>query len=231
MTSILLLTLGIVVFYFIYRKKVESIIFGDRFTIKELIEILQAKGFTNTELIITEGSISPTGNILSSGLEKPTFNILIGVKDGVLSFFGGGTNCGRFRFKNDAVILNDSYNRLSTYMFSMRKDEKKYRHLFDILISDIVEISPQQKGKAVILNIYEKSDRRTRLCFHYWSLNELNIVIGNIMMGAFEKIMETGSISKGKISQINEDIYEAIKENTNLLKTKIFKGVSTCKIR
>jgi len=188
----------------------------------KLNEIFQNRGFSNTELIVTKGSISPTGNFGSLGLENPTFNILIGVKDGVLSFFGG-EYLGEVTLKNNAVIFKKSSITATWFL----KKAKKFSHLFDIPISDIAEIVPQQKSKnVVILNIYEKSDKRTKLCFHYWSLNTLNIALANILMDAFEIILETGSISKGRISQINEDIEYACKtKGDDELKRRFFKGV------
>jgi len=196
-----------------------------------LDEIFQEKGFSNTELIFTKGSLSPTGNFTSMGLEKPTFNILIGVKDGVLSFFGGGY-LGMLTIENGTVVLNAKaeimpVGKIVDAILHPKMD-KKIRHLFDIPISDIAEIVPQQKSKDVlILNIYEKSDKRTRLCFHYSKiLNSLNIALAKILMDAFAQILETGSISKGKISQINEDVEYALKNGDEEIMRKFFKGIA-----
>jgi len=176
----------------------------------QLNEVFQEKGFSNEDLILTYSAISPTGNFsIWTGVENPTNNIIIGVKNGVLSFFGGGITM----FTDEYVI----------------KNHNKIRHLFDITISDITEIAPQQKEKGIIiLNIYEKSDRRTRLCFQQnLGLKELNITLANILMSAFERILETESLSKAKISQINEDMQDALKNAGELLKKRIFKGLST----
>jgi len=197
----------------------------------QLDEIFQEKGFSNTELIFTRGSLSPTGNFTSSGLEKPTFNILIGVKDGVLSFFGGGY-LGMLTIENGAVILNAKadlmpVNKIVNAILHPKMNNK-IRHLFDMPISDIAEIMPYQKSKdVVVLDILEKSDKRTRLCFHYWTLKTFNIALANIMMSAFEQILETGSISKGKISQINEKIQDASEAGNDEALRNIFKGIST----
>jgi len=160
-----------------------------------LNEIFKEKGFSNKELILTEGSLSPTGNFSQLlGLEDPTYNILIGIKDGVLSFFGGG-HLGMLTIKNDAVTLN----RKLSLTLSLIKS-KKFSHLFDIPISNIAEIIPRQKEKSVVvLNIYEKSDKRIRLCFHAQLLNEINIAIANILMDAFERILGTENLSKGQL--------------------------------
>jgi hypothetical protein len=198
----------------------------------QLNEIFQAKGFSNTELILTEGSLSPTCNFSqTSGLENPTFNVLIGAKDGVLSFFCVGKS-GRFTIKNGAVSLSKKFVYLPFIDFffidNLILKEKKFRHLFDIPVSNIVKIVPQQKEKwVVVLNIHEKSGKITMLCFHCQLLNELNIAFTNILMEAFEIIFKTESISKEEIFRINKDIQDAKEEGKVLLGKKLFKGFST----
>ena len=180
---------------------------GERKTTQSY-EILQEKGFSNAELIITGGAISPTGNYSPWwGLEKQTTNILIGVKNGILSFF-----CC-----DGPAILENAVKY------------EKIRHLFDIPISDIEEIAPQQKEKSfAILNIYEKSGKRTRFCFFYAPRFGLNIVLANILMNSvFKRILENGSIPKEKISQINEEILDAAKAAKNRALGNFFKGLST----
>ena len=197
----------------------------------QLDEIFQEKGFSNTELILTEGTLSPTGNSTLRGVENPTDNILIGVKDGVLSFFGGGYT-GKLTIKNDAVVLNARaeimpVGKIIDISLYPKKD-RKIRHLFDIPISDIAEITPYQKSKnVVVLDILEKSDKRTMLCFSYWKLKTLNTALANITMSAFEQILETGSISKGKISQINEKIQAACKAGNDEALKIMLKGIGT----
>lgn len=183
-------------------------------TAEKLKKTFQDKGFATTELIATRGSISPTGIFDKwKGLENPIFNIIIGVKDGKLSFFGGGY-LGMLTVKSGAVAVEKSYlNVLSV-------EKKDFSHLFDIPISEIARIVPTQGKNIVILDIFEKSDKRTRLCFHYMTLDALNIGLANILMGAFEIILETESISNVRISQINEDIQAACKAgNEEALKT------------
>ena len=195
-----------------------------------LNEIFQTKGFSNTELILTGGAISPTGNFTPSGLENPTYNILVGVKDGILSFFGGGL-INTLTIKNGAVSLTNPLKGILGKIIDSilhPKKDKEIKHLFDIPISNIVEIVPQQKNDGyVVLNICEKSNKVTKLCFHYWHLKAYNIAVSNILMKVFEEILETRSISKAKISLINEDIQEANRlANTGALGA-IFKGFST----
>ena len=219
----ILALLSLVLWYFFKKKLKGKTETQSSDTQIQVSEIYQGKGFSNTELIVTHGSISPTGDFGSMGLDDPTYNILIGVKNGILSFFGG-EQLGEFIVKNNACTFQKK-PASETFLF---KKPKKFSHLFDIPISDIAEIVPRQKGKnVVILNIYEKSDNRTRLCFHYAGLNELNIALANILMDAFGRILETESISKGIITQINEDIEDALKEGNALFKKKVFKGIST----
>ena len=198
-----------------------------------LNEIFRERGFSNTELIFTGGSISPTGNYSSIlGVEKPNYNILIGVKDGILSFFGGGYT-GMLKIKDNAVTLAPLIS--SILLFGLKiidgiflpKENKKFRHLFDIPISDITEIVPQQKNNGyVVLNICEKSGKITKLCFHCL-VKAPNILFANIMMRTFEEILETGSISKTKISLINEDMQEAIRLANAKALGAMVKGIST----
>jgi len=225
---LVLALIGIGIWYLYKKKRVKRV--GVAQT--QLNEILQDKGFSNTDLILTKGSLSSTGDFSQmTGLDHPTFNIAIGVKDGVMSFFGGGYS-GVLTIKDNVVILDKNfigkYSRLFEKIFRP-KTENRIRHLFDIPISNITEIVPKQKNRdVVVLDIYEKSDKRTRLCFHYSRiLNSLNIALANIILDAFGRILETESISKGKISQINEDIQDALKAGDDLLRKKIFKGLST----
>jgi len=222
-----ILILLFILLYYYFRKKLkeEQIQMG---------EVFQSRGFSNTDLILTKGSFSPTGKISSQlVLDKATFNIAIGVKDGVLSFFGGEYR-GKLVVKDAAVAIE---NKFFNYLFSVYnniigsvifriKYERKIRHLFDIHINDIVEIEPQEANYgAVILNIYDQSDKRTILCFHY-SLNSLNNNLANIMIRVFEKILDSGSISSAKISQINEEIENACKKASDEIKKKTLKGVA-----
>jgi hypothetical protein len=198
-----------------------------------LNEIFQTKGFSNTELILTGGSISPTGNYSSIlGIEKPNYNILIGVKDGRLSFFGGGS-LGMLKIKDNAVTLAPLISSIFLFGFKiidrifLPKENRRFRHLFDIPISDITEIVPQQKNNGyVVLNICEKSEKITKLCFHCL-VKAPNILFANIMMDIFEKILRQGSLSKAEISLINEDIQEANELANKKILTAMFKGIST----
>jgi len=197
----IILILIFVVGYFLFRK-------GDGKDKKnkkdKLNNYLQERGFSNTELIYTAGAISPTGKWSKNwGLDNPTDDIFIGVKNGILSFFSGW-----------GIGIKGI------------KDCEKIRHLFDIPINDVAEIEPQLKYESiVILNIYDKSDKRTMLCFCCWPYTKLNIELANILMSAFERIFETGSISEERISQINENIKEAIDAANKKLSINIIKGL------
>ena len=198
-----------------------------------LNEIFRERGFSNTELIPTNGSISPTGKYSSiMGIEKPNYNILIGVKDGILSFFGGGS-LGMLKLKDGVVMVAPLISNILLFGFKiidrifLPKENRKFRHLFDIPISDIAEIVPQQKNNGyIILNICTKSNKITKLCFHSL-VKAPNILFANIMMDIFEKILRQGSLSMAEISLKNEDIQEANDLANKKILTAMFKGIST----
>ena len=176
------------------------------------VEIFKERGFSATDIIWTNCQYKIKDYV---GVN----NIVFGVKNGVLSFFGGGTSMVNWRKllkENGDFLLSDG--SVAKTLFP-KHDNYKFRHLFDIPIHSIENFEGKQKGKEVELLIEYSDDSLGKLLPDCGNVNP-NIEIINAIIGAFNKIMENNTLSKTRISIINDEICEAIKEDDDMTRSK-----------
>ena len=184
-------------------------------------EVFKERGFSATDIIWTNCQYKITDYVSVN-------NIIIGVKDETLSFFGGGSAMVLFQTKNRKVafsvelflpwkkLLKENYDLLisdgkTAKRLFPKNGQSNFKHLFDISIYDIETVEGKRRGKDVELTI-ECSDKLIKLLPRCTNM-EMKIDIANTMIGAFEKIVTSGTISEMRISQTNEDICDAVKRD------------------
>ena len=186
-------------------------------------KIFKERGFSATEIIWTNCQYK------IKEYEKVN-NIVFGLKNSTLSFFGGGSTMVKFEIKDEKVAFYNiaavpnwrklikengdfllSDGSVAKTLFP-NNDNYKFRHLFDIPIHNIEDFEGTQKGKEVELLIEYSEDNFVKLSPVCGNVNP-KIEIINEIIGALNKIMENNTLSKAKISTINDKISEAIKED------------------
>ncbi|MDR0873584.1 MAG: hypothetical protein LBN27_09020 [Prevotellaceae bacterium] len=208
-----------------------------------LDKMFKERGFGATDIIGTDCK-----QILNSGWgdDAQVHNIVLSVKNGVVSFFGGGgppidglratlhtnTTDKKIVFKDtvhkpdwEKLLLKGNFDfyidgSVDT-LFPEKNNKIWFRHLFDIPIENIVEVSGKQIGKNVEVDI-ECTDRLIKLS-SYCKNEAFKIDTINIILDAFGRIVNEGTLSQVKISSINNDIVDIIKEDAKLTVKKQYK--------
>jgi len=186
-----------------------------------LVEIFKKRGFSATDITWTNCQYKPKNY-------GAVNNIVFGVRNGILSFFGGGTAMVKFETKdgkgafsisrvlswrkllkeNDDLFLYDGETAKRLFP---KKEESQFRHLFDISINEIEDFEGKQIGNKVELLI-DCSDNLIKLSPVCNNIDP-KIDTVNVLIGALNKIMENNTLSKTKISTINDEINEIINED------------------
>jgi hypothetical protein len=197
-------------------------------------EIFKKRGFSAVDLIVPYCQCIYRNN----GQETVVNNIVLGVKGEMLSFFGGGSEMVSFETKEEKlsfgtvvfwkkilkeeqdIVLSDGY--IAKLLFP-KKDKYKFKHLFDIQISDIEIIEAKQREKKIELNIECLHDD-IKLIPRSQNV-ETRIVIANTIIGAFDRMIKNGSLSKREISKLNRETQEILIEDANISGKKFWKGM------
>ena len=195
-----------------------------------LVNIFKEKGFTATDLIWTNCKQI----IRSNRKEYVVHNIVLGAKNGMLSFFGGGI--GRAGFanedkkvafgiphqwkkllkENDDILLSNGF--VAQTLFP-KNDEKKFKHLFDIPINSII-IEGEERGKKVELFI-EYSGNWITLS-PYCNNVTTGIQTANTIIELFGN-MVNDTLSYPKIYKANRTLNDAYKEDAKITEKRNLK--------
>jgi hypothetical protein len=194
--------------------------------------------------------------INSLGENVEVQNIVIGVNNGVLSFFGGGDRYEKKSFyvvqphtpmslhtagKNVAFHCGNVYKNKPSWKHLLKenhdfylsvwdcyknvlfpKDESRhFKHLFDIPIENLVEVSGKQIGNNVGIQIESSEPDRLIKLAPYCDNLAAKIDVANTLLGDFfHKIVKNGSISQTKISIIKDKILDCEQEDIEITAAK-----------
>jgi len=193
-------------------------------------KIFEERGFSAADIIWT--------NSTYKGKEM-VYNIVLCVKDGTVSFFGGGSMKVKFGTNDEKVwfgpvgvsgfsqkkLLKEEEDILfcrtivGNFLFPKNNwlqhdlERKKFKHLFDISVSDIEKVEGKQRIKEIEF-IIECSDDLIILSPQCANV-DAKIPTVNTLIGAFEKIIN-GTLSNKKISNINCDMIMIDKEDSKI---------------
>ena len=190
-------------------------------------KIFTDRGFSATDIVWTNCQL-----IKYEAKNYEIDNIVFGVKNEKVSFFGGGTTMVKFETSDKKVVFSTS----GVGPFSWNKVQKeeeniviydgyaarslhKFKHLFDIPIRNISDVEGKQKDDKVELIIEYSNDNIIKfspVCNNV----DPKIVIVNALIGALIKIIENNTLSKAKISIINEEICDAIELDGKITEKK-----------
>ena len=194
------------------------------------VNIFKEKGLSSTDIMWTNCKQI----IRKNTREYIVNNIVFGVKNDILSVFGGGSwrvNFGvedekiafgmpkwkRLLKETDDILLSDGF--VAKILFP-KKEEKKFKHLFDIPISNIEIIEGKERGKKIELFI-EYSDNLVTIS-PYCNNNITAIETANTIIDVFDKMMN-GTLSKAKIYKANLTINDAFKKDAKITEKRNLK--------
>lgn len=174
-------------------------------------EIFKEQGFSATDIIWTNCQYKVKDCEVVN-------NIVLGFKNGVVSFFGGGSSMIKFEAKDERVVFYNiatvsNWEKLlkedSDFLLSDGSVAKtlflkndKFRHLFDIPIYNIKDYGKKLKGKDVeiFIECYDNLIKLSPFCGNIEPKNEIMTAI----ISALNKIIENGMLSKIKISVVGK---------------------------
>ncbi|MDR0812312.1 MAG: hypothetical protein LBN23_08620 [Paludibacter sp.] len=198
-----------------------------------LNEVFKKRGLCPADIMATDCKmITPCDKI----------NIVIGIKNGVVSFFGDGKsnwftplNRNLLLYSIDKKVLfcdyENSYKSIrkkllkENYDFCLNRysdarnlfpknENKHFKHLFDVPVEDIVEVSGKDIGENIVELHIECKDRMIKLS-PYCKNQATKVDTVNTLIDAFDKIIDN-TLSDVKISSINEDIHAIITEDARI---------------
>ena len=199
-------------------------------------EIFKKQGFSATDIICTNCSQI----IHKNTYEYMVHNIVIGVKDNVISFFGGGSRRVNFKIGDKKVLffekstthedmLNKAlrqpedivlYDGITAGVLFSGVNERNFRHLFDIPIDNLEGIEGMSRDKRIELFIEHSGELLT--IAPYCKYNQPATDTANIIVDVFDKIMND-TLSSIKIYKTNIAIHTAHKQDIDIA-TKAFWG-------
>lgn len=189
-------------------------------------EIFKKRGFSATDIIWT----NCRQIIRSNAKDDKVHNIVLGVKNGMVSFFGGGSQRVNFGVENEKVafynvvkpkwkkLLKEAENIILSNgsvakTFFPKKDEKKFKHLVDVPIYAIKAVEGKEIGNRTELFI-EYSDNLIKISPYCSNIN-YSIDTANIIIGVFNTILN-GGLSNSKIYRANIAINEASAKDSEM---------------
>ena len=186
-----------------------------------LIKIFKKQDFAATEIIWTNCRYKMDD-------DESIYNIVLGIKNNTLSFFGGGSSMAIFQRKNEKAIFSTEivhffgkllkadddfllFNSQVAYRL-FPNNREKFRHLLDIPLDKIEDIHAQQIGKELELTIEYAGDNFIKLLPACKNINP-KIEIVNMLIDSLVKVMENDTLSKARIAMINDKMFDIVKND------------------
>jgi len=194
------------------------------------INMFKEKGLSATDILWTNCK-----QIIRKNTREYTINnIVFGVKNDVLSVFGGGSFRTIFgvedekiafgipRWKKllketDDILLADGY---AAKILFPKKEEKQFKHLFDIPINSIGTIEGRDRGKKIELFIEYFDNLITITPYCANKITAIETI--NTIIDVFDKMM-SGALSKAKIHKANLTINDAYKQDSKITEKRNLK--------